>query len=307
MGTITISLDAELWWGFHDLARPPTERIESARDGWLKLIDLFEEFDIPATWAIVGHLFLEECDGIHADHLAPEGWFDRDPGGVASRESLWFAPALIQQLLDSNVDHEIAAHGFSHLEFGDDRTTEEMAISELQACKEVAAEWNVDLTSFVFPRNNIGHREVLADHGFSCYRGLQPDYWYADSVLYPLGRVGTILAANAPPLVTPHPDEYGLVNIPASFHLFTFDRPLGPFTRPVLGDVIVRKAKRGIEKAAEEDGVFHMWLHPNSLTREEYVQRVRSVISHLDEVRNHTELEIITMEGVAKQMEKDDG
>lgn len=71
VGTVVISLDAELAWGVHDLEDPPATRIERARGSWLDLIEPFEAFEIPATWAIVGHLFLEECDGGLARDVSP--------------------------------------------------------------------------------------------------------------------------------------------------------------------------------------------------------------------------------------------
>ncbi|MFB6240348.1 MAG: hypothetical protein ABEJ46_02080, partial [Gemmatimonadota bacterium] len=55
-----------------------------------------------------------------------------------------------------------------------------------RAGRAVAEDWGLSLSSFVFPRNNLGHREVLAEHGFDCYRGRAPDRWYDDSPLRPL-------------------------------------------------------------------------------------------------------------------------
>jgi peptidoglycan/xylan/chitin deacetylase (PgdA/CDA1 family) len=55
-----ISVDAELGWGFHDID-PPTSRVEAARTGWKRLAGLFNEYDVPATWAVVGR----QCDEQH--------------------------------------------------------------------------------------------------------------------------------------------------------------------------------------------------------------------------------------------------
>jgi peptidoglycan/xylan/chitin deacetylase (PgdA/CDA1 family) len=301
MGTIIISLDAELAWGFHDINEPPTTRIDHARDGWHQLLDLLDEFEIPATWAIVGHLFLDECDGTHDNFASPNGWFSRDPGGKADEANDWFGPDLVRAVRDSNVDHEIGSHTFSHVEFGDPSTTRDIADSELRESVNSAEEWGLELDSFVFPRNIVGHRDLLAEHGFICYRGTEPSRWYDGSPVYPLGRVGSMIWGT-PPIVTPQIDEHGLVNIPASLYLFTFDQPLGPLTDFTLGDVIVRKAKRGIDNAAINDGVFHMWLHPNNLTHSRDVYRIQKILQYLDKRRSSTNLDVRTMRQVATEV-----
>ncbi len=86
------------------------------------MLELCEEYDIPATWAVVGHLMLESCDGRHEEHPAPDGWFDRERGEWTDREDLRFAPDLVDALLASPVDHEFASHSFSHVLFGDAAT-----------------------------------------------------------------------------------------------------------------------------------------------------------------------------------------
>lgn len=300
MGTVVISVDAELAWGYHDRDEFP-EKIERARDGWLKLIDLFDEFEIPATWAIVGHLFLDECDGTHEELASPEDWFSRDPGGTANETSVWFGPDLVWAVRNAEVNHEIGSHAFSHIEFGDSRTTREIADSELRSSVRIAKKWDLDLESFVFPRNSIGHRECLAEHGFYCYRGNGPSRWYDGSLIYPLGKV-TSMIWESPPIVEPHVDEYGLINIPASIFLFTFDRPLGPLTEPMLGDVIVRKAKNGIDSAGQGGGVFHMWLHPNDLIESCDIDRMRQILRYLDRERGVNNIKVKTMRQIASEV-----
>jgi hypothetical protein len=60
-GALVISLDFELLWGVRDLypADGGTYRANllGARTAIPKLLQLFEEFEIAATWATVGMLF----------------------------------------------------------------------------------------------------------------------------------------------------------------------------------------------------------------------------------------------------------
>ena len=302
VGSVVISLDAELAWGFHDLQEPPATRIERARGSWLDLLGLFEEFEIPATWAIVGHLFLEECDGRHEDLTTPEGWFSSDPGGRTDEGNVWFAPDLVRAVRDADVDHEIASHTFSHVEFGSEATTKPMAVSELRESTRLANVWDLELRSLVFPRNAVGHREVLSEFGFRSYRGVAPDRWYDGTGGEPIGKaLSMTLGRTPPPLVTPTVDRFGLVNIPASLFLFSFEGLPKRVATAFGGDPVVRAAKRGIDAAAASEETFHLWLHPNNLTAPEDLERIRSVLEHLTTVESNTGLDVETMDRIATE------
>jgi len=301
MGDVVISLDAELAWGYHDRPTPPT-RMRAARSGWVAALELFDQYEVPATWAVVGHLFLGECDGRHAGHPLGAEWFDDDPGGSADEDGLWYAPEFVDAVADRPVGHELACHSFSHVEFGDERTTEAAAEREVTACLRAADRRGVSLDSFVFPRNRVGHRAVLADHGFDCYRGVRPKFTYEDSRLRPVAKVADCyLGLSMPPVVTPTVDEYGMVDVPASLYLFSFEG----LARSVLGSVwdepTAAVARRGIDRAADGDGVFHMWLHPHNLLQPGGLERMADVLSYLDRRRRETDLEVKTMRAVADE------
>jgi peptidoglycan/xylan/chitin deacetylase (PgdA/CDA1 family) len=301
MGTIVVSIDAELAWGFHDMDPMPLDRVETARWGWYRLLELLERFELPATWAVVGHLFLDGCDGHHANHPSLAGWFRRDPGGTTATEREWYGPDLIEAIRDASVDHEIGSHTYSHVEFGRSAVTEEIAAAELEQSVELARLDGIDLDSLVFPRNNVGHRELLAEYGFRCYRGVEPDRWFDSR----FRRAGKLLAYNLgrdpPPLVTPEVDEYGLVNIPASLYLFSLEGIAGEVSTSVLGDPVVRQARLGVDEAVRSDGVFHLWLHPNNILGPAAVERLERVFAHVRDRVDETDLRIETMRSVAKE------
>ncbi|WP_424020065.1 polysaccharide deacetylase family protein (plasmid) [Halorientalis pallida] len=302
MGTVVLSVDAELGWGFHDFAEPPRDRLTSARRGWRTLLDLCDEYRVPATWAVVGHLFLDECAGHHADHPAPPGWFDHERGDDRMPPSLRFGDGLIDRIEAADADHEIGLHTFSHVELGADGTTARLADAELSAAVEAAREWGLDRRprSFVFPRNNVGNLQALADHGITCYRGQAPTA-RADGY----GAVGRLLRAavgtTAPPLVEPRQDSLGLVDLPASLFLFSVEGPARSLAEAVVGDPVAILARRGIDEAAATDGVFHMWLHPNNLVTPRDVARMEAIFEHLARVRARSDLRVRTMGQVAAE------
>ncbi|MDQ2052592.1 polysaccharide deacetylase family protein [Natronolimnohabitans sp. A-GB9] len=300
VGSVVLSLDAELGWGFHDFEDPPSERVESGRRGWTVMLELLDEFDVPATWAVVGHLMLEDCDGRHDDHPAPPGWFERERTSWADREELRFCPDLVTALLEADADHEFASHSFSHVLFGDERTDRDLAAAELERATELADEWDQTVDSFIYPRNDVAHRDVLAEYGLSAYRGRSPHRDGVRAVFDSLVRDRSLL-------VDPHIDEYGLVDVPASLFLFGFEGPARTVAESVWTDPMLELACRGIDEAARSDGIFHMWLHPNNLTSERDDRRMRAILSHLERRRAETDLVVETMADVARRVGRSRG
>lgn len=306
MGSVILSIDAELAWGFHDLDEPPADRVHTARWGWRRLLELLDTHEIPATWGIVGHLLLERCDGRHAGHpAARDDWFARDPGGTAADHDHWFGFDLVEATQDAQVDHELGCHSFSHVLFDPDATDPAAAEAELAACQTAARDRGLSFDSFVFPRNVVGHTGLLAEYEFSCYRGVRPSQWYDGSRLYPMGKFASYTAGKtAPPLVTPEIDEFGLVNIPASLCLFSFEGLARSVVEPFVGDPVLRKAKLGIDAAAESDGICHLWLHPNDLTSSRNVRRLQRILAFVADRRRETDLRVETMGAVAQRAKR---
>jgi len=313
-GTVVVSVDAELGWGHHDLATPPHERVEYARTGWIRLLDSFDEYDVPATWAVVGHLFLEDCDGVHADHPAPPAWFERERGAWADRPDLRFGPDLVDRIETAAADHEVGCHTFSHVRFDAPETTAALARAELRASERAAGR---SFESFVFPRNGVGHRDALADAGYACYRGTVPPSRSAGPSAFALSALSALagddarrrarklvggLAGRAPPLVRPTLDEYGLVNVPASLYCFGFGGAARAVVESTAGDPIVRRVRAGLDAAADRGGVLHLWLHPNNVYNDRHARRLEGVLSAVAARRDAGDVAVETMGSIAARV-----
>ena len=102
------------------------------------LIDLYNDLEIPVTFAVRGQITETESD-------------------------------LLTRLLDSHIKHDIAAHGYYHRTFS--------SISDLEAKKELQLlsiglkKFRIYPKSFVFPKNEIGHLTLLEKYEYKCYRG----------------------------------------------------------------------------------------------------------------------------------------
>lgn len=300
-GTVVVSVDAELGWGYRDVSPPPTW-LDRARDGWHRLVALCDEFEVPATWAVVGHLFLDSCDGIHEDHpLSPEA-FAHERQVWASRPDLRFGRGLVEAVRGARADHEIGCHTFAHVEFDDPRVDRSVARAELDRCVGLAADSGISLRSFVFPRNAVGHRDVLAEYGFTCYRGRRPGTEDGSSRRPVQKAIAGLTSVDAPPLVEPTVDEFGLVDVPASLYLFDLEGIPRQVVENLRGDYVVRAAQAGIDAVVGSGRVLHLWLHPNNVTSEHDVRRLRAVFEYLAERRAETGLRVETMGRVADRV-----
>lgn len=298
MGTVCISVDAELGWGFFDTDEPPMGRLNRAAWGWNRLRELCDRYEIPTTWAIVGHLCLDDCDGVHSDHPLGSERFERERTEWATRRSLRFGSSLVDDVLSADVDHEIGSHSFSHPDFGDDSVTDAVVRAELAQFEAVTDDYEIDATSFIFPRNHIAYRELLADWGYRCYRDLSPT-----RQLEPLPRRQfeklRHTTVGSPPLVRPHVDEYGLVAIPASLYLFGFEGYGRSVAELVGTDPIVRQAIHGIDAVAATDELFHLWLHPNNITTLADLDRLEAIWEYLAAARDAGRVDVMTMGEIA--------
>lgn len=188
-----------------------------------------------------------------------------------------------------------------------------MVRAELRLAQSVAEPYDVSFESFVFPRNAVGYRDVLADCGYSVYRG----DWDVPTAASADGRrssegsgvfqgirdavetLGSVADPDRIPLVEPTVDEYGMVNLPASLFLFGFEGMPRRVFETVAVDPIVRQATHGIDRACHEDGVFHLWLHPNNIVTARDVARLRTIFEHIDARRREGRLRVETMASAA--------
>lgn len=308
-GIFTLSLDFELIWGTLDLFGPEQFaracRIE--REIVIdRLLELLAEFEVPATWCILGHLFLDHCppneNPKHADisrpHHAwhPADWFANDPGGDEQSAPNFFGRSLVEKIRTCRVEQEIGSHSFSHVIFGDQGCTAETADSELTVCVRLAQEMGIELRSFAFPRNSVGHLGLLKEHGFACYRGPEPN-WY-EAARWPmavqrLGRLAAVLRAAKPPLVEPERDDSGLWNIPGSAMYF----PMHGGRRFLPLSWRTKRAVKGLNAAARQRRIFHFWFHPTNLAdeTESMFAGLRAIFTHARTLREQGRLDFLPM------------
>jgi peptidoglycan/xylan/chitin deacetylase (PgdA/CDA1 family) len=316
-GVLAISLDFELIWGTLDLFGPKRFQAACINEREIvvdRLLALFEELDIPATWCVVGHLLLESCktvNGIkHPEIVRPEhrwcstDWFAHDPGGDELNEPLFFGRNLVDRIRSCKAHQEIGCHSFSHVIFGDHGCSRATAESEIAECVRLAREMGLAFQSFAFPRNQVGHLDVLSRYGFKCYRGPEPTWLETIWLPAPLRRAARlleVLTASTPPVVLPQKDEFGLWNIPGSAIYF----PMHGLRRFVPMGLRLRRALKGLSEAGRRKRIFHLWFHPTNFAEhtDAMFRGLRQILLRAEQLRQRGALEILTMSQIAERCE----
>jgi peptidoglycan/xylan/chitin deacetylase (PgdA/CDA1 family) len=308
---LVISLDQEFIWGSFDHTAPGAflAAHPDPRGTVRALIELFDEFDIPVTWAIVGHLFLASCkrgaDGkAHPEIVRPQyewyegDWLGVDPCTDRTRDPLFYGDDVLDMVQGARARHEIACHSFSHLVYGDPGCSEAAAAADLDACVGAAAARGLTLRSFVFPRNREGHHALLREHGFTAFRGEEPAWWR--DLPGPAKRAGHLFdqaTARPPPIVQPTEKLPGLWNLPGSLLLLHRHgvRRYIPFAARK------RRISVGLSEAIRRGGVFHLWFHPHNLSfdRDGLFRVLRDGLREAARLRDRGALDVRTMGDVA--------
>lgn len=302
MGSVVISLDAEVGWGFHHDESVSETFLRNTRQNWRRLRELFDAFEIPATWAVTGHLFLRSCTDRHRNHPAGERCCQKSIEDLPATD-IWCGAELVDEIATADIDHEIAGHGFTHVHFDHDRMDEAFATREIENCVRAASRRGHNLSSFVFPVNRIRHRDTLAAHGFDCYRGTNPLRDSQSTLMRQVTKISSAAVGKpAPPIVDPYVDDHGLVNVPASIYLFNFEAKYRKLFSAFGEDPVVRQVKSGIDRVAQTDGVLHMWLHPHNLRTPAHYRRLRSIAGYIDRRRSTDGLRVETMAEVADRV-----
>lgn len=307
-GVFVISLDTELAWGCFDTVgvaahEPAYRRTRQVIDD---LCRLFDEYDVPVTWALTTHL-LEDCGGdpgVHEGRPAPsydwiDDWFGSLPCVTGASKDLWYAPDVLDRIRACDADHEVGLHGYTHMILGANGCDRAAATQEIETTVEIARAHGVDPETFVFPRNEIGHLEALRTHGIGTYRGRSPRWFERASIPEGLRKPFRFVDEAGlfePPTVVPR-TRSGLVEIPSSM---IFRPAHGGWQYTPARSQYVR-ATKGLERAAETGSIFHLWFHPFNLGLDPDVLlgRLESILQRAAELRGANDLEAMTMADVA--------
>jgi hypothetical protein len=306
-GLFILSLDTEIAWGTYDpkaLARHKAS-FDNYRILIRRLLELLDRYSIPATFAVVGHLFLERCNG-HPDVLQPHYTWAREPDSARDPCSgldhapWYYGPDIVTAIREAKTPHEIGTHSFTHVLAGDSAVTEAIWRSQLAKSAAVHEEHSLRMLSLVHPQEKVAFTECLPEYGIIAYRG-EERKWYG-SFPRPLARICHLLDRS---LALPPPTyDLGrlrvnerLVNLPASQFLMSYDG----IRKWIPTESRVRQAKAGLERAITNEHLYHLWFHPFNLGSSEFMfKALERILQEVDRQRDAGRLHVMTMAQAAQ-------
>lgn len=257
-----LSLDCEGKWGFLGTnSRRDDLTTTRLTDVYGRLLELLRKHDIRATFAFVG-AFIMSAEEYHRH---PDWFRDVTIEGRswlrhflddAAKDSFdgWFAPHLLD-LVKQEGRHEIASHSFRHILLAEHLVSAQEFENEMQAVRRVGELKQVNFSTFVYPRNQVGYARELSRHGFVGYRSQLRDN------TGPRQRLISLLSEFNPRLRSqPRVQRNGVTPIPAGYFL-NWRRGL---RRLVPARLTRLRWCRALHDAIARRCVLHLWSHPHN-------------------------------------------
>jgi peptidoglycan/xylan/chitin deacetylase (PgdA/CDA1 family) len=314
-----ISLDFELMWGVRDKRTIESygENIKGVRKVIPSLLEIFEKYDIAATFATVGFLFTKNKEELQAyipeekpqynlSQYSPyENNYFATIGNSESDDLYHYGHSLVR-MIQQSPKQEIASHTFSHYYCLEGATLTSFE-ADIRSAKAIASTFGIDLKSIVFPRNQYSkeHISICRRLGFIAYRGNEKRSIYEprknqeqnkkiraarfiDSYLNITGHHGFIPEANE-----------NIVNIPASRFLRPYSEKL-----KFADSLRLQRTKTSMLHAAKNNEVFHLWWHPHNfgLNVKENLAFLEHILRYYQQLHNQYGMQSKTMRSVAEQI-----
>jgi peptidoglycan/xylan/chitin deacetylase (PgdA/CDA1 family) len=311
-GKFIISLDFELHWGSVEKwdINVRKDYFDVTRESIPKVLDLFKEYDIHATWATVGFLFarnkkqlLEFLPEQRPSYVNNKLYYyhlieNEEVGENEEDDPYHFGVSLINRII--NTPHqELASHTFSHYYCTEKGQTKEQFDADLSAVQKIAKEnFNIELKSLVFPRNqlNMDYLDVVKKHGIKVVRS-NLDLWFSNDSL----KIMALARAF---------DTLMPISGTVTFQLDDSNRyddtlllPASRFLRPFCGKekmiqkLKVTRIKKEMTMAAKNNRSYHLWWHPHNFGYfvDENMTYLEDILKHYKELREKYNFESNSM------------
>lgn len=314
-----ISLDFELYWGMFDKVTLEDygQNITGVHEVIPKLLTLFNQNNIHATWATVGMLMVK--DKLELLRLLPEK--DLQPnytnqlvstyyhlensviGNSEIDDKFHYGQTLVNKII-ATPNQELASHTFSHYYCIDgNKNSDAVFVADCLAFKSVVDIFNQPIKSIIFPRNQTttAALKICQEQGFIAYRGTPEHFLYTakndTAQTNPLLRILRLMDSYLN--ISGHhtfklnsTTKESLFNIPASRFLRPYSQSL-----KFLESLKLKRIKNGMTHAAKNGEVFHLWWHPHNfgVNQEENLAGLKEIISHYQYLNKAYQMESKTM------------
>lgn len=258
-GTVRVSLDFECGWGMAQGGgwRPKEEAgvYTGLRPAFDRFVSRIDELEFSFLWAVVGAM-IDEPSQINLDHL--QGSFAQDAKIFLSEAK---GPTkdgrdLMDSLMSMKTKQTFGSHTYSHLLASDTDQDYKAYGNDIAQSVRVNKSWGVDAQKLVFPRNIVGHSQVLSDLGFTHIR-MPPKNAALGSRSLTKRTLDYLNRPVSP--VSEEQDDSGL-NLHYASEFLNWGHQSPSFKKRLHS-----RRVRAALKHAENGGDVHFWLHPFNL------------------------------------------
>ncbi|MBC3193495.1 hypothetical protein H7X46_20755 [Pseudonocardia sp. C8] len=283
-----LSLDCEGRWGVADLLDSPHARAltdRALREAYHGLLAVLDAAAVPATFAFVAAFTLPP-DRLRALRPDLRRAAARLPGYVEHAERAcagegWSGQWAFDAVRSARTRHELALHGATHVPWDHPGFTADAARAELQLAFDAAPELARQVRTFVYPRNRVAHRQVLAEFGIAGARDARPSR----------SRPGALFEELSPAAPDTDPPADVPVRIPAGRFLNWRSGP----RRAVPPRVTRSRFRRSLSTAARTGGVVHVWTHPENLASGPgTLELLRDIVTDVVRLRDAGRCDVLT-------------
>lgn len=316
-GTLCISLDFEKFWGIHDVSnlKDVEQKLNKVSLVVDRLLNLFEQYDIHCTWAVVGLLNFEnltdflntnsEVDFKYSNsNLSP---FPLSTHNLNEFNNDSFLGKQDIDKIKSTTNQELASHTYSHFYCLED------GVDDIEFAKDVKlfkAKVSVDVKSIVFPRNQIDKKclKVCSKNGILAYRGNQLNrYW--KNTAYTNEKLSKKIGRTIDAYFKITPDNLidweslkvkneDLINIPAS----RFFKP-AKFTS-FIEKLKINRIKKQMLASAKQNKIYHLWWHPHNFTikTEQNFNQLENLLIYYTQLKKEYNYQSLNMAEIAQKI-----
>lgn len=278
--SFVISIDLELAWGIWDRVNSNylKNASNSERNIISELLKIFDEFDIPVTWATVAALLDKNNKMIKIGN-----------------ERAWYAPDIIEKIISAKLNHLIASHSYAHPNFRE--TNVEIINEDFEQAEYFFKKNNIKTNTLVFPRNQIFHLPILKKFNYKFFRGVDKS-WYKNVYRYNkfFGKIANIsdkifpIKTNSINIIN---HESDLIEIPSSILLISRNG----LKFAVTNFNMLYKIKNGIDTAIKNNEIYHIWFHPSNFYFKSSKQfdLLKEILIYINKKREQNLIEIKLM------------
>ena len=309
-GALIVSLDFELFWGVQDVETLEGygKNVLGTWDAIPKLLQLFNEYQIHATWATVGFMFAqnyaelikyfpEEKDRPSYKNEMRSSYRCFEEVAVNEDNRRYFYGLELINEIAKHDGQEIGSHTFSHYYCDEIGQNLEQFYADMHAAKTIAQDKGYDLKSFVFPRNQSvdEYVRILENLGYTSYRSMAEN-WIHHKVKKGIIRRGLRLLDVYLPLTgsnTYLPKESkGIINFPGS-------NMYKPKCKSLffLEWMKILRIKQQMKKAAKKGTIYHLWWHPHNIgaNTEFHLKQLAEIFAHYQKLKNKYDMQSLNM------------